>query len=141
MKSIFQKAIFKKYYYLTNENYYVPFLDNKKRYYPKKLPENGEPAVYVSENFIEYIEVFETDKFTNIFNKNDKVCINNEIYSIFEVIYGIDTYIYRIYEYELIDDEESKNKAMKDYNNKINEIKKQNMIQKEKNKKWWQFWK
>jgi len=140
MKSIFQKPVYRRDYTvlitslgvtpIINDTYY-------KIYYPEKLyfcyPDYiAQPAVYIKDKFIEYINILETDKFTNTFSKNDKICIEDEVYTIDEVIYGIDKYIYRINEYEIINDEESKEKAMEEYRIKIDEINEHERNRKEK---------
>lgn len=154
MKSIFQKIIYKKDYYVTTEENLSSWYD--KRYYPNELPKNdNEPVVKIKKRFFEYINILETDKFQNTLSKGDKACIENEVYNIVDVIYGIDAYIYRVNEYEELDDEHSKLKALEEYKNKIHEYKLEqkkkelsqvtsdikDIINKELNKKWWQFWK
>jgi len=165
MISIFQKPVYKRDYIvlirhlgvtpLHNDIYYeIYYPKNANFYYPDYITQ---PTVYMKDEFIEYINILETDKFTNIFSKNDKICIDNEVYTIEEVIYGIDKCIYRLNEYEIIDDEESKEEAMKEYENMINNLKEYKEDKKEKvkqivdnleftmndklNKKWWQIWK
>jgi len=156
MKSIFQKPVCKKEYHVVTETWSISRWFNS-RYCPEIFPFNGEPAIYIRNKFIEYINILETNKFIDKFSKDDKVCIENKIYNIVDVIYGIDTYIYRLKEYELIDDEQSKEEAMKEYEKKVDEQnkKEKELIEKEvtqmvdnlepeinnkQNKKWWQFW-
>jgi len=45
-------------------------------------------------NLLNIILFLETDKFNRHYSKNEKVCIDNEIYTIYDVIYGIDANIY-----------------------------------------------
>jgi len=158
MKSIFQKAVCKKEYHVVTETWSVSRWFNN-RYYPEIFPFNGEPAIYIRNKFVEYMNILETDMFKDKFSRDDKVCIENEVYLIVDVIYGIDTYIYRLKEYELIDDEQSKEMAMAEYNKKVNEYKQEIKLEQDKrrkeeellknkmdledklNKKWWKFWK
>ena len=164
MISIFQKPVYKRDYIVLMRNLGVTPIHNDV-YYEVYYPESSyidyfnytaQPAVHLKDKFIEYINILETDKFTNIFSKNNKVCIDDEVHTIEEVVYGIDKCIYRLNEYEIIEDEESKEKAMEEYKNMMNSRKEKEIIEKEvvrivdnleseindtQNKKWWKLWK
>jgi len=169
MKSIFQKAVYEKLYKVKIERHgmlgisynthYTHYIDYETIHYPISHS-YGEPAIYSGLKFIEYIDILETYEFKNIFSKGDKICIEDNIYIITDVIYGLDKTIYRLKEYEIIDNEESKEKAMEEYKEKMNEYNKMvklkqkerqkeeellqievDMEDKKLNKKWRQFWK
>jgi len=159
MKSIFQKAVCKKQFYI---NKYVHRHETNRECFN---PVYGISVDY-GIKFIEYNIIFETDKFNRQFSKNEKVCIDNEIYTIYDVIYGIDANIYILSEYDLIENELEKQKVMEEYNLCIEEAQNNKVKEKEENekrekefeiqakkdleefnnclksdKKWWQFWK
>lgn len=69
------------------------------------------------DEFINHIKIYETDVFESCFSYNDKICINNEILNIDEIIIDIsqkNSYIYIVDKYEIIEDKESYDKAEKD---------------------------
>ena len=114
MKSIFQKPVYKKEYniskkcrYITSINDFISeiiYKHDKSPYY-----------IYSTEKLIDKITFYETDNFNKEFIKDDKVCINNKIYTIKDYIYDEKAITYIVYENEIIDDEESKQVVINKY--------------------------
>lgn len=111
MKSVFMKKVYKKIYYVGFSNFNNFITSNTDinefiKYHPE---------------FINYIKIFETDIFKNKFECNNKICIDNEILNIEEVVTDLsqeNSYIYIVDKFEMIDDEESYNKAKKELEEK-----------------------
>ena len=153
------KPVYKKCYYL---NYTGHVIKDPHTNIPRF---NYSPGIDNTFEYINNIVVYESNKVDEIYNTNKKICINDEILTINEVVKVVDKdeYIYIVEECEYINDEESKKKAELDYENYL-KIKKQEKEEERKikestmkkiikltdeqkkqltfkNKKWWQFWK
>ena len=113
MKSIFQKEVYKKEYSVSKKGRYIAsindFISEMKYNY------NRSPYyIYPTKKLIDKITFYETDNFNKEFVKDDKVCINNNIYIIKDYIYDEKAITYIVYENEIIDDEESKQVTIKE---------------------------
>jgi len=157
MKSIFQKPVYQKEYYIRENldinhfNRFVTYVSN--------------PTIEYYTNLVEHNTFYETDLFDRMFLANEKVCLDDQVYTIDEIIYGVDYYIYRVKECDYIENDIAKQIIIDEYNKRKEEeleklriekeeqdkrIQEYNESTKEKeeevldiknSKKWWQIWK
>ena len=101
MKSVFMKPVYKKCYYLNYDGHVI------KNPYTNKPSFNYMPGIDNTFEYISNIVIYESNKINEIYNTNKKICINNEILTINEVVKVVDKdeYIYIFEECEYIDDE------------------------------------
>ena len=151
MKSIFQKPVYKKEYYIRENLSFDCFYN---------LTINSTIEYYT--NLIEHNTIYKTDLFDRMFLANEKVCLDDQVYTIDEIIYGVDYYIYRVKECDYIENDIAKQIIIDEYNKRKEEeleklriekeeqdkrIQEYNESTKEKeeilniksNKKWWQI--
>jgi len=161
MKSIFQKPVYEKEYYIK-ENLELQYFNRLYNYI-------SIPTIEYYINLVEHNTIYETEYFDWILSINEKVCLENQVYTIGEIIYGINSFIYRVKECDYIENEMQKQAINDEYDKRIEELEKQKEElekQKEENekrkkefeiqakkdleefnkclksdKKWWQFWK
>ena len=143
MKVIFQKPIYEKEYYVNSNA-----SSFEKKIYPEHKLKEDEPGVFLRLNVKEYITFFEEEDCQEEFRERERVCINDKIVYVEDIIRGINKRLYRISEYynrDILENEESKQKVMKEYELALekynNGAVKKIMLKKITDKKWWQFWK
>jgi len=144
MKVIFQKPIYEKEYYVNSNA-----SSFEKKIYPEHKLKEDEPGVFLRLNVKEYITFFEEEDCQEEFRERERVCINDKIVYVEDIIRGINKRLYRISEYynnkDILEDKDSKAKIMEEYELALekynNGAVKKIMLKKITDKKWWQFWK
>jgi len=166
MKYIFQKPVYQNIYTIK-ECYRSVYGDDYtvgKSIYPEYELKHKEKGVYREKELKEYETFYETyDEIAEGFEVNEKMCVEDEIVIIKEIIKGIDKKIYRVYnddknnkenEEIVIDNEKQKEDIINQYKELIQREQLENEqriklevdkefkeLQKKNRKCWWKFWK